>query len=562
MIKIAEQTNFQRLFQNEDEFNIPAFQRAYSWKKNQIDEFLSDILDASKRDEQYFIGTIVLVEDKGRHAQESYSVLDGQQRLTTILLTISQLFIRAKGMEPENSQPGPRIETKLEMCLYSNSHLKLNPQNFGNQPTDATVFKAIIDNLNNAVNHYPKHLMVKAAETIKKWVDKEFGTDDKDSQFENFAMFFLRKVNLVRILVNSESDAFKLFETLNDRGLPLSKADLIKNLLFQYSTQEQYEVLRRHWNTVEENVGKRGNDSFLRAYWIAEHDFVRNSGLYDEFKKYFVDHSKANNSTSIAVNFLAEKLIPASEIFSNINTVENSGFLPNTRDILGRLVDSGAKTYVPLLMAAHRYRNEHFERIAKVVESINVRCLLIGQHNPNWLEILYSDLSKLCRDGARTSTEIFGFSGLREVDSDEKVLANLKTLKIDQSDAWRNILHHIASQDLSLELKIRDRKQVHIEHVFPKRPRPECYLESQMSEETASEYAYRLGNCTLLFGSLNISNSNKPFSEKKANLLASQIPMTRSIGNNNKWTCDEIDERTLHLSQIICKLYPHPYEIA
>jgi hypothetical protein len=122
-------------------------------------------------------------------------------------------------------------------------------------------------------------------------------------------------------------------------------------------------------------------------------------------------------------------------------------------------------------------------------------------------------------------------------------------------------LHDIAKRDFQKETKIGDRKSVHIEHILPQNPRDECYIESQLDKETAKEFTHKLGNLTLLYGKLNTKASNRPFSEKKAILERSDIPMTSRIGSLPKWTSVEINERTKALATLICKMFPHPYDI-
>lgn len=535
------------------EFRIPDFQRAYAWKKSQIEQFLNDIWEACTEEQAYFIGTIVLInESPSSRGIEAHSVLDGQQRLTTILLILSEIKRRFQD-----------VENNLNSYLWNTVTLvgkspKLLPQSYGADPTDGSVFRAILADLQQASLDYPKHQMVRAAKDIALWMDEKFGSPCNLEKLNTFAIFFTTQVEIAKINTQTESDAFRLFETLNDRGLPLSKSDLIKNLLFRCASPGSHEAIKESWIVIEQNASNDGADAFLRAFWIAEFSFVRKAALFDVFKSYLTQKPQVVDATE----FLINRLEPSSELYNQLRNPEGADLFPEeARPILVRLADSGAKTYIPLLMAAYNYRSEHFVRIARLIESINVRYLMIGQHNPNWLEVLYSNLIGICRDTARSVDELFKFRDLDRISKDDLLILEVDSLQVSPNDSWRNILHDIAKRDFQKETKIGDRKSVHIEHILPQNPREECYDESQLNKETAKEFAHKLGNLTLLYGKLNTKASNRPFSEKKAILERSDIPMTSRIGGLPKWTAVEINERTKALADLICKMFPHPYDI-
>jgi len=551
-IKVTE-TNLDSMLTPKVEYRIPEFQRAYSWKKSQIEQFLTDIWDACEESQPYFIGTIVLINDgQTTNGIQAHRVLDGQQRLTTVFLVLSEFKTRYLGIDHT-------IDTYLKNTItLLGSQPKLVPQNFGGLINDQLVFNTLIDDYSNATLKYPKHQMVLAAKEIKAWMNEKFGVDTDLQRLTTFSNFFTSQVEIAKISTNSENDAFRLFETLNDRGLPLSKSDLIKNLLFRCAEPTQYESVKQAWITIEENAEQDGTDSFLRAYWNSTDTFVRKSALFDVFKKYLT-HKPALVDPTV---YLLEKLKPASDLYWQIRNPESfEDVSEEVKGILIRLADSGGKTYIPLLMAAFNHRKHHFERIAKIIESVYVRSLLIGQQNPNWLEIFYAKLSMICQNPARTDLELFNHEDFDRIDQDEKVLLNLQTLNVSQSDSWRNILVVIAEQDMQKEVVILDRKLVHIEHILPQNPKKEWFSEAGFGEETYSDYVSKVGNLTLLFHKLNSKASNRPFADKREIYAKSHIPMTRDIGEKEQWTQDDIVARTEILSRKICELFPHPYDI-
>ena len=241
----ATETNLLTFLRKSPQFNIPIFQRTYSWTDSQCQQLWADILTAG-RDESvpaHFIGSIVYIE-KGLYQVSSQSpllVIDGQQRLTTITLMIEALARHLDGSEPVEGFSARKLR----------NYYLLNPEEDGLQhykllltETDRETLRAIVDNktLPRATSHRLRD-------------NFGFFQDQVKSQGSDLVPLCsgLAKLILVDISLNREHDNPQLiFESMNSTGLELSQADLIRNyVLMGLETPDQERLYKEYWRPME-----------------------------------------------------------------------------------------------------------------------------------------------------------------------------------------------------------------------------------------------------------------------------------------------------------------------
>lgn len=539
-------------------FDVPVFQRTYAWGSEEIGQLLDDIYGESAKSElPYFLGSIVLATREGSEALPSGDmVLDGQQRLTTISLLIAALIQRMK----ENGEDGAE---ENRTYLFSRRVKGKRSTKLTLQPVDRDSFELLVNDPNQSDTSAQKSspiglAMNRILKGIDHYAKKSSEYINSQNPYELMLQRLLYDVELVRITAPSERDAFRLFETLNDRGLSLSAADLIKNKLFSRCGNEIEDAVEA-WSNMLACVHDDDVVNYLRAYWIAFRSFVRKRGLYDSYRNH-IDSLDSTTATLFTID-LEESAKAYEQIFSpNPN---NCTWGLEVAEALERLILYRARSCRPVLLALARKSESDMQRGVRLCESITVRFSIVGERNPNLLEAIYAEICKALRDSANPWDTIAKSRLMDEVPSDDQFKEKLAAMEITSvTPAWREILAQLNAKLGTGETRIQRGGRVHVEHILPQKPRAVALQDSKLTKEEAQVLAHRIGNFTLLSGRRNQQASNRRFADKRHHYTASEILITRKIGEFESWGKDEIERRSMELAETAVLAFPHPRKIA
>ncbi len=272
MIKSAQQYQLSEIFQNERDvkYVIPRYQREYTWGKDNWEELLDDIQESEG---DHFIGSLICI-DRGNDtfAVPELEIVDGQQRLTTISILYAAIYEKLKSLAPSDDLDiqNDIYNLRHRLVLRSNrGELRLSPsqQNF---------------NLNDYSSILRDIGVVDVAQDVQNKGNRQIYRSFRfyRTKLENFTIEALlsllsqiNKVLVVKIEVNSHSDAFVLFESLNNRGVPLSAIDLIKNKLLAELERKEHvsiDVAFGKWRQMVENLPTYPiQERFLRHFYNA-----------------------------------------------------------------------------------------------------------------------------------------------------------------------------------------------------------------------------------------------------------------------------------------------------
>lgn len=540
---------------------VPPFQRRYSWGSEEVSQLMDDLFGdeewiKSQRDDiPYFLGSIVLAGD-----QDGFLVLDGQQRLTTISLLLSSLKHKLERLDHPDSSEIQKYLVSGKLGDRKKAKLKL-------QPEDHDLYLSFVKDPEASQDiRYRHSLLGQSLRRIGVLVDEyasrltKHGKSAKDA-YESMASRVMYNVEIVRIVAPSESEAFRLFETLNDRGLALNAADLIKNKLFAQCGNDFIDEAIDTWRETVELVGETEIVNFLRYYWIASEGDVRTRGLYDVYR------DKLAQMKPIDAAVYAERVKEAAEAYQHIISPDTSTcpWGTETAEALQRLNAFRARSCRPALLACAVQRPKYMQQVTNACDSITVRYSLVGERNPNQLERSYN---QLCRT-IRAESENFGddlAKALQElfpsipVDAEfAKMFSELEITNV--TSAWRTLLIRLNDFVATGETRIEGPTRVHVEHVFPRNPSGKALLESGIPSDDASTYCGKIGNLTLLSGNKNRSISNGPFSKKQPAFAVSEIGLNRWVAEQQQWGAKEIDERSSQLAALAQRAWPWPVAI-
>lgn len=516
-------TTFRQLMGNGLRYVIPRFQRDYSWEEEQWDDLWFDINNILKNEEEdHYMGYLVLQSNDNR----TFIVIDGQQRLTTLSILVLSVLkciqtLVEKNIEKEDNLK--RIETLRTsyigytdpVTLVSDNKLKLN------------------DNSDNYYRNYLVLLKEPPARNINaserglrncySWFfDKvrERYTSGKD--LASFIDNLSDRLYFTRIVVNDEFNAFKVFETLNSRGVQLSAADLLKNYLFSIVDESkphriELEELEKLWGFTLDKLKSERFEEFLRYFWNSRNNTVRKNQLYKVFRK--------NVNTKADVFSLMRDLDEYADIYMALQDPEDEYWKEKSeiKQALNELRIFQVKQPISLLMSGYKKLPENeFIKLLKAVVVVTFRYNIIGGYNPNELEEVYNKLAKdIYNSGS------FSIIDLKPVYIEDDKFEKDFIYKTFKSTSRNNkiikyilgtINHKIYGDKLDYESDL-----ISVEHILPENP---LDIWPGFSEDSLNRITYNIANMVLLEKKLNQEAGNSSYEIKRKIYLTSSCKET------------------------------------
>ena len=281
---IAEKKEIKSIF-SDFWFLIPTYQRSYVWDTDNIQDLLDDLWYAYeyKRDNEYFLGSIVLKKTEEKEFNE-YEVLDGQQRLTTFFLLMAVLrdisvnkdlkdVCQKRIYQKANPYEGIPERIRIIYEIRDNVGGFIKEYILKNEGTLSPKIEEFIKSNNTSISH-----MANAIKEIKS-----FFSDKDNKEIEEFAVFLGLKLVFIYVSTESREDAFRMFTILNNRGIPLTSADILKSTnIGEIANQKDQEKYAEKWEEIEGDLGKDFDRflSFIRTIIVKEKARL---SLLDEF---------------------------------------------------------------------------------------------------------------------------------------------------------------------------------------------------------------------------------------------------------------------------------------
>ena len=517
-------------------FLVPDYQREYVWKAHdQVEQFLVDIepdLDDDVKDfSSYFLGAIIIINNR-----DKWDVIDGQQRLTTLVLFMCALRNALEGLESDaQSDKVSKTVEALKRWLYdwdvatgeSRPRLELQYEESSDYLTSLidpagdynVVATDSVKSMKAAFEHMTNHLRdVKAIHGAKGLV--------------KYVSYALTRLELVVIEAEELSSALKIFETINQRGAGLNAMDLVKNLLFSEAEEHEFEQIKLIWKEIIQNLSDCDEGDkplrFLRYFITARYFESRVMGngkreyliREDHLYKWIIskEGKELTNYEDNPVAF-AKELRDMSKRYSllvqstSALDEENNGF-PELASI-GFMNKFRSRSHLVLLMALHRdAEKDVINYLARQLESYFFITSSLGRHYGRLTEQLFGRLAKELR-GKKTVEEVRAFVQAKIRPYLVKLLpefiANFKTIRFDRYSPgyrksfvlWRleNTLREMSGGYASMPLHAA--MELDFEHIMPQTPR-NGIIPSEFEDDTDYDVSLNmLGNFTLLESNIN-----------------------------------------------------------
>ena len=562
-------------------YQIPRYQRNYSWKRSQYETLWNDLLDERKRpvSRGMFLGTILLnLPETDDHRTE---VIDGQQRMITLTILLSSIrdafndlsdFNNASKLQRNyiaNSDLGdeeeiPVLITGAKLQPFFSNHIQHFPRT-----DDFTLMQAVSEEEKNV-------------ERCRKFFDAQIKKQLKevpDHVQRNAWLVSLSKtitqVILISIEVEFEEDAYAVFESVNAKGMELTLADLLKNLIFRNlrPNEEGEDTAQRQWDQIIENLDGTGfpMKKFIRYYWLSKYDFLTESKLFDavnqklkiekmqtwqQFLDDLVnesarlrrlthpdseDYSDLDSPRRISEALQAISLMGVSQVYVLLLAISRNlslkkkwqGDLEFLENFCFRYNVIGKGQAVRVEKSFSNYARE-IEGVRKLEGGARIKKL------NSILDKLRNEFSQLAKDHVPKELFVEGFNREIQYSTTPKKKNVLGYVLLKLND-------HIGGGTGELQV---DPRMVNIEHVLPQKP-----AQWGLDEKEIEDYVHSIGNLTYLSKKLNSEIGNKPIVEKIVKLKESELPMVKKLvktieDNQLVWNEKAIDARANDLAVI------------
>ena len=575
-------------------FAVPDFQRNYAWEDRQIEEFWSDLEFTVARPKiSHFVGSVILLTDS---QSDRALVIDGQQRLTTIMMTLGILrdIVATGGMptlQPDIAGALPiNVLFHLQQLLFADGEprFEANPQ-IKKRFLDCVVRNPIDDPSRESFkkSEQSESLRLRKAywlleKRIREYIDRQ-GGDDPTRRLRaawDITKATTQRLEILRIDCEDQLEAINIYMTLNNRGLGLTPADLLKSLIMKHlgsgltgdALHQQNSYVVDSWSDMVDLVGEQRLNQFLRHYLLVygpTSDSIREKDIFKYFQEIVEGASPLTDSQMkerAASTFLSLQKI--AKLYGQIVEPETTGFSKKTKfkiRNLNEVMDSHRVFLVAALDTANIHDASKFDHLVNLVDVIAMRWVLGGE-NAQMLENLFQKTARSLRE----SQESFGdridaaTSSFRDQCPNDETMQNRLRESSFSVPLARAILSRL-NEELHHFMGVIDyaAQKVNIEHVAPQTPSDFWYHELGLNpSDPGSAVAYKelttkIGNLVLLEYKLNSAIKNAEWEIKRYGVPGQQdksyavtvLKVAIDVRDVDRWTVHAIEARTEWISQ-------------
>ncbi|EGL36418.1 DUF262 domain-containing protein [Oribacterium sp. oral taxon 108] len=537
-------------------FVIPEYQRPYAWTEEQVETLFEDLWEfttisgGAERESSYFLGSVVSYENENGEQE----IIDGQQRITSLFLLLRAIYTKLVATpESERTAEANNFIGKIEPTIWRTDKLTgtvdfknilLTSRVVNNEGNE--ILRAILESGKtdeNAKDNYSRNYRY-----FQTLFDRH--STENPLMIYQFIYAVLNQAILLPITADTQDTALTIFSTLNDRGLPLSDADIFKAKIYNQLEVEAKKAFIERWKDLDEQATD-ANESIQQLFY------------YNMFYYRALDQDTNTTTPGVRKYYSANKferlykkeLLDTLFIILNLWKVINKGEeiegeawsknnkIKQTLDILTSYPNEFWK--YPVVIYYVCYRNEeNFEtRFARFLNKLLMELMTKYLMMPT-INAVKPDILKLNSAIVASNIPIFEFKTV-DVTQLEPYIHN------PNRNAVRMMLKTLAyeHQDDLLPTKWE------IEHIFPQKWQTNYFPKE--SDSTIKEKIEHIGNKLPFEKKLNIVAGNGYFSKKKKEYTLSKIAITNTMGTSEvmDWNLDSIMKRDLRISDEMAKIF-------
>lgn len=530
-------------------FRIPVYQRNYDWSESNCNRLLDDIYGIMQSGDKHFLGTIVFMAAKsGGFALQEYIIIDGQQRLTTLMLILKALSVVAESVGDDCYH---EIEEQYLHNKYCDEEfkVKLKPIKSDNNQF-LLLLEDKIDEMDEDTHIYHNFMLCK--ERFERWAERGINPSQ--------VLDALTKLEIVEIvLTKGEDDPQVIFESINSTGLELSNADLIRNYLLM-NADDQEKLYENYWLYIEKTLRNKMDYSNLDAFFMQYIVYktskpVNSRQLYNSFVKLFKDSGYSQESILKELRYYAE-------IFGAF-VYGSAKYSERINRLLYRFRVLNQTTCYPFLL--HVFDDYHqgvideetVEKILQFILAYLLRRMVCGVPSNTLRGLftyLYNRIFKVASNKQKyyetLNKFLFTVSSKDVIPSAGEFERALQKANIYGNNALcRFLLLDIENGDGK---EILQAENLTIEHIMPQTLSADW---SHIRPEEHEEYLHTLGNLSVT--GYNSELSNKSFAEKQDIIRENSkaVILNSDVLDKESWNIVNIQVRAKRLAGIVMTRY-------
>lgn len=542
------------LFSDDFWFNIPSYQRPYVWGKDNIIDLLDDIVYAFKYNPQdkYFLGSLVL-QEKNKY---EYDILDGQQRLTTLCIFMAvlrdlakdsslkdalQSLLFAKGNKFKGIKDKARLTFEIRNEVeefFQNCIIKEN----GTYSIEEFIKLNNISDTNISIKNISKAIF-----TIREFIENN--ECDVDFEHENFFNFIYENLIFAYVCSDTREQAFRLFTILNNRGIPLTTADILKSLNLDKVEEKERREYAKKWEELEEKYGEKF-DRFL--------NFVRTIKLKEKVRKNLLEEFEEKIYKKGLMNYgktSIDYLKITSDNYDKLISFDmNLDGLDNRYKNLVTIMKIGfnSEEWIPAILYYYeKFKLENLYEFTKFLDNKFMGDWINRETAPKRLE----NMSKILKyiELAKTSNEVIENRELFEFDKDRffyEINGNIYGQRY-----CKYLLLKVENYKMDNDMAfISEYKNISVEHILPQNPKAESLWRKEFTDEERGYWTNKLANLMLIPRRKNSQLSNSEFEDKKKRYKKENLTIFPSNNhiylNTKKWNILELEKRQIEINEI------------
>ncbi|BCR36679.1 DUF262 domain-containing protein [Mariniplasma anaerobium] len=533
------------------QYKVPVYQRTYDWQAKHCNQLIEDIFAIMGKEKEHFTGTIVYLNETDLISRKISLLIDGQQRVTTMIIILKALEMMAN--EKGFAQLKQQINDKY---LFTDTNELKQINKLIPTEEDQKEFELLmlgkIEDLNSSLGFYKNYSIIKSK------------LSNRISSQEDMLRFFqaLHKLTIIELSLNKGvDDPQEIFESINSTGLELSKADLIRNFLLMSVKQQDY-LYKNYWKPLYNLLGGENLEDFMFNFLLYKlQRKVNNSEIYNLFTELFRENNYSRESILIELNDIA--------IIYHALTSKSDRYSEQIKELLSQYRYIEQTTMYPFFIQVFKDFDNHIineDEVVKVLQfflNYHIKRLVCGSSSNSLRGLylnLYNRIFKIEQNKQRYYDSIaYYMKELKtkdEVPNENQFLKNLKSTELYKQRKLVKFL--LASvENTTKEILLTD--NLTVEHIMPQT------LENSWIKMLGDNYnvihdtyLHTLGNLSLT--GYNSNMGNKSFDDKKVVLKehSKANRLNSDVLDKNQWSKNEIEERAIRLSSIINSLFKAP----
>lgn len=536
-------------------FVIPEYQRPYAWTDEQVETLFEDLweftstIGGTENESSYFLGTIVSYENE----EGEQEIIDGQQRITSLFLLLRAIYTKLiQTPAAERTAEATNFIGKIEPTIWRTNKLTgtvdykdilLTSRVVNNEGND--ILHSILEN--GKVDEEARDNYSKNYRLFQKLFDQH--STENPLMVYQFIYALLNQAILLPITADTQDTALTIFSTLNDRGLPLSDADIFKAKIYNRLDSDAKKIFIKRWKDLDEEA-LEANESIQQLFYynmfyyraLEKDTKTTTPGL----RKYY----SANKFERLYKADLMDTLNAILDLWKVVNSgeeLENESWSRNIKikqrlDTLTSYPNEFWKYPVVIYYICYRSDDDFETKFAKFLDKLLMELMTKYLITPT-INAVKPDILKLNAEIITSDIPMFGFK-IVEMSQLEPYIQN------PNRNMVRMILKTLAYEHQNELLPVK----WEIEHIFPRKWQTNYFTDE--SEETIKEKIEHIGNKLPFEKKLNIVAGNGYFDKKKKAYAKSRIAITNAIGtcDMTDWDLDSIMKRNIRVSDEVIKI--------